>query len=242
MKVHSRTNSGETSYSWSLCSKSFTTSSGLQAHLRTHSVEKPFSWSLRWKTFSVSSGLQVHLRIYSVRNRTGYSCLTCTKSFSRSDELNHHINQCCGSRIQIFSIPDPGSVFFHPGSRIHIKALKYFTNKNLFLSSRKYDLGCSSRIPDPDPEFYPSRILDPRVEKAPDRGSRIRIRNTDVNSGICKLTQYDFQHLWLLFFLVNILRSYSSSYDSVIFSDKHGDSASFHQIWRLREGGRWGTL
>jgi hypothetical protein len=54
--------------------------------------------------------------------------------------------------------------------------------------------------------FYPSRILDPRVEKAPDRGSRIQIRNTDINSGICiylqicKLKLYDFQHY---FFLVN---------------------------------------
>ncbi len=31
------------------------------------------------------------------------------------------------------------------------------------------DLGCLSRIPDPD--FYPSRIPDPGVNKAPDPGS-----------------------------------------------------------------------
>ncbi len=58
----------------------------------------------------------------------------------------------------------PGSVFFHPGSelfpsRICIKESKYFNPKKWFLSSRKYDPGCSSRIPDPDPDFLP--ILDP---------------------------------------------------------------------------------
>jgi hypothetical protein len=58
-----------------------------------------------------------------------------------------------------FSIPDPGSAS---------KNYKYFTPKR-FLSSRKYDLGCSSRIPDPDPDFLP--IPDPGVRKAPDPGS-----------------------------------------------------------------------
>ncbi len=49
-----------------------------------------------------------------------------------------------GSWIRISSIPDPGSEFFL--SRIRIKEFKYFNPKKLFLSSRKYDLGCSSRI------------------------------------------------------------------------------------------------
>jgi hypothetical protein len=49
-------------------------------------------------------------------------------------------------------IPDP--TFFHPGSelfpsRIRIKDFKYFNPKKWFLSSMKYDPGCSSRIPDP---------------------------------------------------------------------------------------------
>jgi hypothetical protein len=42
-----------------------------------------------------------------------------------------------GSQILLFSIPDPGSEFFHPGSRILIKEFKYFNPKNCFLSSRK---------------------------------------------------------------------------------------------------------
>jgi hypothetical protein len=63
------------------------------------------------------------------------------------------------------SIPDP--IFFHPGSRIRIIEFKYFNPKKWFLSSRKYDPGCSSRIPDPD--FL--SIPDPGVKKAPDPGS-----------------------------------------------------------------------
>ncbi len=69
-------------------------------------------------------------------------------------------------------IPDPVSDFFqsriphsnclHPGSRIRIKEFKYFNPKKWILSSRKYDPGCSSWIPDPDTDFLP----------IPDSGSR----------------------------------------------------------------------
>jgi hypothetical protein len=83
-----------------------------------------------------------------------------------------------GSRIQLFSIPDPNCL--HPGSAS--KNFSVLTQKKWFLSSRKYDPGCLSWVPDPDADFYPSRIPDPGVKKAPDPGSRIRIRNTAVYS------------------------------------------------------------
>jgi hypothetical protein len=63
----------------------------------------------------------------------------------------------------------PGSEFFYPGSRIRIKEIKYFYLKKLFLSSRKYDPGCSSRIR--ILTFYPSRIPG-------QKGAGSRIRNT----------------------------------------------------------------
>ncbi len=73
-----------------------------------------------------------------------------------------------GSRIRTVLIPDPGS-------RILIKECKYFnpqkSKKKWFLSSKKYDPGCSSRIPDPDADFLPSRIPDPGVKKVPNPGS-----------------------------------------------------------------------
>jgi hypothetical protein len=69
-----------------------------------------------------------------------------------------------GSQIRIFSIPDPN--FFHPGSRIRIKEFKYFNPKKLFLSSRKHDPCCSSRIR--ILIFNPFRIPDPGDKKAPD--------------------------------------------------------------------------
>jgi len=72
-------------------------------------------------------------------------------------------------------ILDPGSDFFFSGSRIQgikdpgsgsaSKEFKYFYPKKLFLSCRKYDLGCSSQIPDPDPDFFQYRIPDPGVKK-----------------------------------------------------------------------------
>ncbi len=56
-----------------------------------------------------------------------------------------------------FRIPDPNC--FHPGSRIRINEFKYINSKKWFLSSRKYDPGCSSLIPDPDHDFW--TIPDP---------------------------------------------------------------------------------
>ncbi len=81
-------------------------------------------------------------------------------------------NQCCGygmfipdlvteffpSRIRIFSILDPGSVWNN---------LNIFNPKKWFWSSRKYDPGGSSRIL----TFYPSQIPDPEVKTALDPGS-----------------------------------------------------------------------
>jgi hypothetical protein len=66
----------------------------------------------------------------------------------------------------LFRIPDPS--FFHPGSRIRLKELKYFNPNKWFLSTQKYDL------------FYPSRILDPGSRGQKVTGSRIRIRNTVI--------------------------------------------------------------
>ncbi len=70
-------------------------------------------------------------------------------------------------------IPDPNC--FHPGSRILVKK----KTKKWFLSSKKYDPGCSSRIR--MLTFYPSRIPDPGVKKAPDPWSRIPIRYTGTS-------------------------------------------------------------
>jgi hypothetical protein len=72
-----------------------------------------------------------------------------------------------GSRIRTVSIPDPGS------SSKNLSILTPKKAKKWFLSSKKYDPGYSSRIPDPDADFLPSRIPDPGVKKAPNSGSRI---------------------------------------------------------------------
>ncbi len=58
----------------------------------------------------------------------------------------------CLSRIRIFF---PSRIQGQKDSRIRIKEFKYF-NLKFFLSSRKYDPGCSSRTRTLN--FYPSRI------------------------------------------------------------------------------------
>ncbi len=71
-------------------------------------------------------------------------------------------------RIRIFSIPDPGSELFPSRIPDPKKEFKYFNPKKWFLSYRKYDSGCSSRI----------RILTLPI---PDPGvNRIRIRPTMI--------------------------------------------------------------
>jgi hypothetical protein len=83
-------------------------------------------------------------------------------------------------------------------------------------------------IPDLDPDFLPIPDPDPRVNTAPDPGSgsaTLISTQASVNFHCMIFSICGF------FFLVNIPRSwYTSSYDSVIFPDKYGNSASFHQI------------
>ena len=97
-----------------------------------------------------------------------------------SKQLSSFADLGCLSRIRLFSIPDPN--FFHPGSRIHIKEFKYLNPKNYFLSSWKYDPGCSFWIPDPDldPDFFPIPVPGSRGLKG--TRSWIRIRNTGLSA------------------------------------------------------------
>jgi hypothetical protein len=92
---------------------------------------------------------------------------TVNKAFSTA------MKECHGSGM-FFPIPNP--TFFHPGSRIRIcsipdpgfasKELQYFNPKKWFLSSRKYNPGCSSRIR--ILTLYPSRIQGSKRHRIPD--------------------------------------------------------------------------
>ncbi len=71
-----------------------------------------------------------------------------------------------GSRIRIFSIPDPVSEFFPsriPDLGSTSKNLSIFIPKKWFLSTQNFDPGCSSRIR--ILIFFPSRIPDPGVKQ-----------------------------------------------------------------------------
>jgi hypothetical protein len=77
---------------------------------------------------------------------------------------NPVFTECCGSGMFI-----PYPPFFHPGSELSPsripdphQRIKYFNPKKTNGFSKKYDLGCSSRIR--MLTFYPSRIPDPGVK------------------------------------------------------------------------------
>jgi hypothetical protein len=109
------------------------------------------------------------------------------KEQGRVDILNIHTNTMrYGYTTPGASVADPGCLsrirlFFHSRSRIRvflsrirIKEFKYFNPKKWFLSSRKYEPGFSSRIPDPDPFFnHPGSR---RGQKAPDPGSVVAFK------------------------------------------------------------------
>jgi hypothetical protein len=108
--------------------------------------------------------------------RQNFSKLCKNAIFTRYDNPSDTVTKghlkFCGSRIQLFPSRIPNPNCLHPGSRIRIKKFTYFNQKKTkkwFLSSRKYDPGCSSRIR--MLTFYPSRIPDPGVKKTPDPGS-----------------------------------------------------------------------
>ncbi len=86
--------------------------------------------------------------------------------------------QCCGSGM---FIPDP--TFFHPGSSKNLSILTPKKAKIWFLSSKKYDPGCLSRIPDPDAEFLPSRIQGSKRHPIPDPDPQhcLWLVNPDLN-------------------------------------------------------------
>jgi hypothetical protein len=83
-------------------------------------------------------------------------------------------------------IPDPGSEFFpisDPGSTS--KNSSIITQQRL--SEILYDPGCSSRIR--SLTFYPSRIPDPGVKKAPDPGSTTMETTTQKREIVLKKGQ-----------------------------------------------------
>ncbi len=107
---------------------------------------------------------------------------------SRIRNTSNNWTSVCGSKV---FIPDHGSDFFQPesriwgpkgnGSRIRIRniVLKWFKPQKLLLCSWKYDPGCLFRIPNPE-------FLDVGSRGRKSIGSRIRIRNTEFNKFFVK--------------------------------------------------------
>ncbi len=118
--------------------------------------------------------------------------LNLKKNHWRSTSVEGRYESCCCLRIRDVY---PWSEFFHPGSRIRIKELKYFNHKKLFLSSRKYDPGCFI----PDPDLLPIPDHGSRDQKG--TGSRIRIIILNTDCCILLSLQYfrkDVKWFWFI--------------------------------------------
>jgi hypothetical protein len=85
-----------------------------------------------------------------------------------STEIN---KRCCGSGMFILY---SGSEYFHTGSRIQVKKISDPRSgsaiKNLSIFRPKNCLGKMIWDIIPDPDFFPSRVPDQGVKKAPDPG------------------------------------------------------------------------
>ncbi len=109
----------------------------------------------------------------------------------------------CLSRIRTVSIPDTGS------ASKNLSILTPKKTKKWFLSSRKYDPGCSSRIPGPDADFLP--IPDPGSRGQKGTGSRIRIRNTGLYSRVPMPTLWcSLCNVYAVFPMFQVLTGHSS--------------------------------
>ncbi len=88
-----------------------------------------------------------------------------------------------GSRIRIFSIPDSGSKFFHPGPGSARKNISNLTQK---IVSKLSEICSGLFIPDPDPGFW--FFTHPRFRIQGSKRHRIRIRNTAYYCAILSTT------------------------------------------------------
>ncbi len=118
-----------------------------------------------------------------------------------------------GSEFSLSQIPDPGSKRSRIRICIRIKEFNYCNPKEWFLSSRKYDLGCSSRfrIPDSDLVYLPIPDPDPQHCTQLTAGSA---KTTRICNTVFKYRWLNGRFDWITFSVVQCCGSVTFCYGS----------------------------
>ncbi|XP_054276639.1 zinc finger protein ZFP2-like [Macrosteles quadrilineatus] len=77
------------SFNCTFCNKSFKHSWNFQSHIRSHTGERPFVCSICSKTFTDKSALNAHTRIAHFTEKT-HKCTFCGKAFKLKKQLDRH--------------------------------------------------------------------------------------------------------------------------------------------------------
>ncbi|XP_061925484.1 zinc finger protein 771-like [Entelurus aequoreus] len=96
MESHTRTHTGEKSFSCSVCAKEFCTYWEMTRHMRTHTGQKPFSCSVCGKRFSVTSNMKSHMRTHT--GEKPFCCAVCGKRFSDRSNIQTHMRTHTGEK------------------------------------------------------------------------------------------------------------------------------------------------
>ena len=120
--MHKTTHPGEKRFKCDVCSKAFSTPSGLVTHKRCHTGEKPFKCDVCEKAFALSGNLKSHKTIHT--GEKPFKCDDCGKAFPVSDRLKRHQRIHTGEKPFKSDVCDKGftqSVNLKRHQRIHTR-------------------------------------------------------------------------------------------------------------------------